>query len=65
MRKIKVLSLLALLLFCFSCDVAVQNIKEKATKLLEEQKVEVDSTINKEIDNTINKVDTLLNHQKK
>jgi hypothetical protein len=65
MRKIKILCVLAILLFSISCDMAVESIQEKATKIWEEKKVEVDSTINIEIDNTINEVDTLFNHQKK
>ena len=65
MRKIKILSLATILICCISCDMAVENIKTRATKILEEKKVDIDSILNKEIDNTIREVDTLLNHQKK
>lgn len=62
MRKIKILSLLTIFICLISCDIAVEKVKERATKILEEKKVDIDSTLNKEIDNTLNQVDTLLNH---
>jgi cellobiose-specific phosphotransferase system component IIB len=65
MKRIKILSLITILICFISCDIVVENVKERATKILEEKKVAIDSTLNNEIDNTINQVDTLLNHQKK
>jgi hypothetical protein len=65
MRKNRIYSLLIVLTLCLSCDYALENIKDKAIKVIDEQKVAIDSTLNNEINNKINKVDTLLNHQKK
>lgn len=65
MRKIKILFVAIFLFFSVSCDMVINDIKGRATKIIEDKKVEIDSTINKEINNTINKVDILFNHQKK
>lgn len=62
MKKIKRLLFFVAFFCCISCDTAIENIKEKASKIVEDKKAKVDSTLNKEIENTINKVDTLLNH---
>lgn len=65
MKKIKILFLATILLSCISCDMAVESIKESATKIIEEKKAEVDSTINNNLNKSLNSIDTLLNYKKK
>ena len=60
--KIRQIALLGIIIsVCISCDMAVENLKDRTTKILEEKKVEIDSTLNKKINKTLNEADSTLN----